>query len=657
MRLIAIILLSFVYSETIYVPEDYSTIQDAVSNSESNDTILVNDGTYYESNIAVSGRTIKSVNGPELTIINTSDYAFYFTWNGTVEGFTVTGNRGIYFDGDGGNSGGGIVRNMRFINCSPSTGSVIGGYENSSVTIERCLFVNNQVDSGAIISFTQQQSSFSYVNNCTIVNNYLGNNTVIGNGANNLIVTNTILRNNGSGPDGCCQVGFNYCWFDSDPNPLFVNPGSNDYTLQSTSPCIDAGDPNDLDPDGTIADMGAYYYHQEVSGCTDPNATNYNPEATEDDGSCCIELWGECYNINETTSLNLNNQGLTGHIPPEIGQLINLTYINLSDNQLTGVIPQEIGNVSQPWELDLALYNNQLYGLIPSMVCNLDSNLLMNNKFCPPYPTCINDEDLGYQDTSECGLGCTDISACNYDEDAIIDDDSCAYQTDCLGVCGGTAIEDCSETCQGNDYSCYGCTDPNATNYNPEATEDDGSCCIELWGECYNINETTSLNLNNQGLTGHIPPEIGQLINLTYINLSDNQLTGVIPQEIGNVSQPWELDLALYNNQLYGLIPSMVCNLDSNLLMNNKFCPPYPTCINDEDLGYQDTSECLITGDLNNDLSINVQDIIILMDIIIDIYENDYTPTVEELEVADVYEDGELNIFDIISIVNLILEQ
>lgn len=44
-------------------------------------------------------------------------------------------------------------------------------------------------------------------------------------------------------------------------DPLFNNPGNGIYTLQSDSPCINAGDPDSpLDPDGTIADMGAYYY-------------------------------------------------------------------------------------------------------------------------------------------------------------------------------------------------------------------------------------------------------------------------------------------------------------------------------------------------------------------------------------------------------------
>jgi len=43
-------------------------------------------------------------------------------------------------------------------------------------------------------------------------------------------------------------------------DPLFVNPASRDYRLQSGSLCIDAGDPdpNYNDLDGTRNDMGAY---------------------------------------------------------------------------------------------------------------------------------------------------------------------------------------------------------------------------------------------------------------------------------------------------------------------------------------------------------------------------------------------------------------
>jgi len=55
-----------------------------------------------------------------------------------------------------------------------------------------------------------------------------------------------------------------------------------------------------------------------------------------------VELWGECYDIETTTSLHLYNSGLTGEIPPEIGNLINLTYLSLSNNQLTGEIPSEV---------------------------------------------------------------------------------------------------------------------------------------------------------------------------------------------------------------------------------------------------------------------------------------------------------------------------
>ena len=60
---------------------------------------------------------------------------------------------------------------------------------------------------------------------------------------------------------------------DEDPN--FTNPDDGNYSLQWPSPCINSGDPNSpFDPDGTIADMGAYYFDFSDYGCTDQSACN-----------------------------------------------------------------------------------------------------------------------------------------------------------------------------------------------------------------------------------------------------------------------------------------------------------------------------------------------------------------------------------------------
>ena len=61
-------------------------------------------------------------------------------------------------------------------------------------------------------------------------------------------------------------------------------------------------------------------------------------------------------------------------------------------------------------------------------------------------------------------------------------------------------------------------------------------------------------------------------------------------------------------------------------------------------------------GDLTQDSQINVQDIIVLIDIIIDVFDNDYIPTDEELQLGDIYPDGQLNVIDIVGLVNIILD-
>jgi hypothetical protein len=49
-------------------------------------------------------------------------------------------------------------------------------------------------------------------------------------------------------------------------DPLYIDGENGDYNLQSDSPCINAGLPLFSDPDGTIIDMGAYYYDNPPEG-------------------------------------------------------------------------------------------------------------------------------------------------------------------------------------------------------------------------------------------------------------------------------------------------------------------------------------------------------------------------------------------------------
>lgn len=83
--------------------------------------------------------------------------------------------------------------------------------------------------------------------------------------------------------------------------------------------------------------------------------------------------------------------------------------------------------------------------------------------------------------------GCTDPKALNYDAFATIDAENCIYSpikdttnnpsTPVLG-CTDTAAANYNPNATQEDGSCqiFGCTNPNAENYNPKANIDDGSC-------------------------------------------------------------------------------------------------------------------------------------------------------------------------------------
>jgi hypothetical protein len=86
-------------------------------------------------------------------------------------------------------------------------------------------------------------------------------------------------------------------------------------------------------------------------------------------------------------------------------------------------------------------------------------------------------------------------------------------------------------------------------------------------------------------------------------------------------------------------------------IYENQLCPPYPECLTEDDVGYQDTSECseIDFCDLNLDGNIDVLDIILVINCILQNGECDYI-------CMDYNDDNEVNILDIILMVNIILE-
>ena len=78
-------------------------------------------------------------------------------------------------------------------------------------------------------------------------------------------------------------------------------------------------------------------------------------------------------------------------------------------------------------------------------------------------------------------VGCTDTLACNYNAASSVDDGSCIYGTEVDGLglvynCDGACFADTDGDGVCDVLEINGCTLPQASNFNPEATEDDGSC-------------------------------------------------------------------------------------------------------------------------------------------------------------------------------------
>lgn len=168
---------------------------------------------------------------------------------------------------------------ISYCSISENTANLDGGgilLYNDSTAISNCTISRNSANGGGGISIRYYQP----IDNSPVI---VVNTIVEGNNGNGVLFLNSPgveitfcdFANNqdsnftGSPPADLGQIvtvnaNGDSCdqFYNVFLNPLFVDPLAGNYCLQAGSPCIDAGDPNSLlDPDSTIADIGAFYYH------------------------------------------------------------------------------------------------------------------------------------------------------------------------------------------------------------------------------------------------------------------------------------------------------------------------------------------------------------------------------------------------------------
>jgi beta-glucanase (GH16 family) len=179
-----------------------------------------------------------------------------------------------------------------------------------------------------------------------------------------------------------------------------------------------------------------------VSGCTDSLAQNYNPNATNDNGSCEYLV---SFEVNLNCATNINAPSVVYITGPAINWACN-TYA-LNDSNSDGI-----------WTGDFVLPNGSFEYI-----------------YCTDGWT--DSESSGLITEMQNGASCAPIT------------DYSTYANRVINITSDTSITNVWGSCS----SCIGgCTSPTATNYNSNADYDDGSCNYNT-----NFNVTFQVDMNN----------------------------------------------------------------------------------------------------------------------------------------------------------------
>ena len=261
--------------------------------------------------------------------------------------------------------------------------------------------------------------------------------------------------------------------------------------LLITDPC-DSCDGNGGIADGDADDNGICDVDQ-IDGCTEEGACNYNVAANADDGSCEYTSCAGCTDplaCNTTDGATIDDGSCT--YPAE-------DYLDCDGNCLND---SDSDGVCDELEVE---------GCTDANACNYSASATDDDGSCDypnGYPNntldcdgnCVNDADSdGVCDEDE-SAGCTDPAACNSGDFTDTDNSLCEYPVDIYGVdnvdCDGECLNDTDSDGVCDEDEVLGCTDAASCSFDADATDDDGSCQypIDIYGLDYVDCEGECLN-------------------------------------------------------------------------------------------------------------------------------------------------------------------
>ena len=328
---------------------------------------------------------------------------------------------------------------------------------------------------------------------------------------------------------------------------------------------------------------------EEIIGCTESGACNYSPSATDDNGSCIFPT-----------------------------------------NCLVG-----------PYQ---------------------DSELICPGETCPPVEGCTDEGAYNYMEFYD--IPCfNNNSCCIYAVSDCLDPIATNCHPACI-QCNIPPFEQgwlfCQENSEcGNGACCeyiMGCMDTTADNYNPEATQDDGTC------------EYTDLFIFNGITPTEVPGNSQSQLSLNYTmngnlimsdirwQILDLMETGIfiVYPPAGNFDSP--IDLTTPETEIIIQVPDVeLVNFGVQVTFDIRDFNG--DIFEDNVISYVENISTVtgtfIPGDVNIDGSVNVVDVMLIVNYIMN--RETYALTYNQLIQADINSDGVIDVNDIVQIVNQIM--